>query len=181
MGILEIAGRVTIFEFLVDPGINQNLKKAVHAGVWRSAPLRASRAQASMSDWMAAVEVGNLNKLRILLERWRPVDEEDEDGCTAFQLTVGDGRVDVARLLTEHGRPNPRHRQLHEHGRDSVALANLFLELGVSAGELLDVAAEWCSTATVAVILDAGADLNRKDEEAKFRPTGLPRISPRRC
>ena len=55
-----------------------------------------------MSEWMAAVELGDLIKLRTLLEHGHPVDEEDEDGCTAFQLAVGDGRVEVARLLAEY-------------------------------------------------------------------------------
>lgn len=120
-----------------------------------------------MSDWMAAVEVGDLNTLRTLLEHGQPVDQEDEDGCTAFQLAVGDGRVEVARLLAEHGARLQGAASFLSNGRDSVEMATLFLKLGVSADELLDVAAEWCNAATVAVILDAGADLNRMDDDGE--------------
>lgn len=116
---------------------------------------------------MAAVEVGDLDRLRALLKRGQPVDEEDENGCTAFQLAVGDGRVEVARLLTEHGSRIQGAASFMSNGRDSVEMAKLFLELGVTADALLDVAAEWCSAATVGVILDAGADLNRKDDEGE--------------
>lgn len=44
--------------------------------------------KASMSEWIAAVELGDLNKLRTLLEQGQPVDGEDEDGYPAFQLAV---------------------------------------------------------------------------------------------
>jgi len=121
----------------------------------------------SMSEWMCAVEVGDLEKLRTLLEHGQPVDEEDEDGCTAFQLAVGDGRVEVARLLADHGARLQGAASFLSNGRNSVEMANLFLKLGVSADELLDVAAEWCSAATVAVILNAGAHLNRMDDDGE--------------
>lgn len=121
-----------------------------------------------MSEWIAAVELGDLNKLRTLLEQGQPVDGENEDGCTAFQMAVGTGRVDVARLLAEHGARIQGAASFMSNGRDSVAMADLFLELGVSADELLDVAAGWCSAPTVAIILDAGADLTRKDDEGEL-------------
>lgn len=120
-----------------------------------------------MSDWMAAVEAGDLDKLRTLLKHGQPVDEEDENGCTAFQLAVGAGRVEVARLLTEHGARVQGATNFLSNGRDSVAMANLFLELGITADALLDVAAEWCSGAAVGVILDAGANLNRRNERGE--------------
>lgn len=90
---------------------------------------------------MAAVEEGDQDKLRTMLEHGQPVDEVDENGCTVFQRAVGGGRVEVARLLTEHGARLQGAVNFISNGRDSVEMVNLFLERGVSADELLDVAA----------------------------------------
>lgn len=121
-----------------------------------------------MSEWHASAEMGDLDKVRVFLEHGQPVDQEDEDGLTAFQHALKGGHIEVARVLAKHGARTDRAAGCMSNGRDSAAMAQLFLELGVSPDELLDVAAKWCSAATVATILDAGADLNRRDKKGEI-------------
>ena len=89
---------------------------------------------------MKTAKRGDLETVRRLLEQGQAVGELDEDGYTAFQLAVRAGRVKMARLLAEYGAQVLRAVGSLSNGCDSPAMAHLFLERGVSADTLLDVA-----------------------------------------
>jgi len=46
---------------------------------------------------------GHIDLVRLLLERGADVEARDEDGRTAYQLTVRRGMVEISELLSKHG------------------------------------------------------------------------------
>jgi len=55
------------------------------------------------SELIEAVEEGDVERVRGLLERGADPDARDEDGRTPLYIAAANGSVEVARLLLKHG------------------------------------------------------------------------------
>lgn len=65
--------------------------------------MKASCDKESRAILRSAVDVGNMDTCRLLLERGMSTDGKDEYGWTLLHEAAEYGRADICRLLLEHG------------------------------------------------------------------------------
>lgn len=65
--------------------------------------MKASCDKESQATLRSAVDVGDMDTCRLLLERGMSTDGKDEYGWTPLHEAAEYGRADICRLLLEHG------------------------------------------------------------------------------
>ena len=157
---------------------------AAYAGHPRLAEHLATRAASSQQgiDFFEAAAVGDTSVVRRKLAEQTEIEDPSNDGYTALHLAAYFGRLEVARLLLEHGadpnapahndsRVTPLHSAVSARHRD---LAGLLLALGASANAVqkggwtaLHSAAHNGDEATVDLLLLRGADPTRPSDDGR--------------
>lgn len=65
--------------------------------------MKASCDKESQATLRSAVDVGDMDTCRLLLERGMSTDGKDEYGWTPLHEAAEYGRADICRMLPEHG------------------------------------------------------------------------------
>jgi ankyrin repeat protein len=158
---------------------------AAYDGQLRLAERLAARVAAGPGglSLFEAASVGDVETVRRLVERSRTAAEDrTDDGYTALHLAAWFGRLEVARVLLEHGadpnavalnesRGTPLHSAVASRHRD---VASLLLALGASANVVqhggwtpLHAAAGHGDDAIASLLLLRGADPTRASDDGR--------------
>ena len=97
-----------------------------------------------------AAEKGQVNRVKIIIDRGIPVDAKTDGGVTALMIAASNGRIEVVKLLVAKGA--------------DIDVRN---ERGITP---LMAGAMGGSLEVVKELLDKGADLNAKDKRRRQRP-----------
>ena len=123
------------------------------------------------ANWQRAVDAGDAERLRQLLEAGANVDAKDRYGQTALMLTARNGHLEAVRVLLECA-PDLDHTAKHHLSAVMLAAINdrfEIVELLVEAGAELRTTGSGAPGFHEKTALDIAEDLNRVEIAALLR------------
>src|SRR5207244_5543504 len=120
---------------------------------------------------MLASRTGNLNAVKLLIDRGANVNNADEfKGYTALMFAATENQPEVARLLIERGADVNAHSRHFEFGALKEADGGALMERAEGGMTPLQYAAREGNVETGQVLIAAGADVNALEPQHDFTP-----------
>src|SRR5438132_3509241 len=120
---------------------------------------------------MLAARTGNLNAVKLLIDRGANVNGADEfKGYTALMFAGTENHPEVARMLIEHGADVNAHSRRFEFGKLKEASGGALMKRAEGGMTPLQYAAREGNVETGRVLIAAGADLNAPEQQHDFTP-----------
>ncbi len=122
-----------------------------------------------------AITSGNIDTVKLLIDRGAKLDVADEDGITPMQLATEYDRDDIGTLLAKSGTLPLTLTQAIRYGSDDdvtrLLAANADVKAYDESGDTpLQIAAQYGRLAIVTALLEKGADVNALNSETSQTP-----------